>query len=109
MKLLDLEPRWAGYGGLHGLPEAEGKRCYIGVVFLCPHCRATRLGVLFDNPIDDGIGWLVDHWPTNQEMRSARKLWHREGETFDTLSLSPSIDVSAHGHWHGFIRNGEIC
>lgn len=35
------------------------------------------------------------------------------GITFDcphcrTLTLTPSVDASKHGHWHGFITNGEI-
>jgi hypothetical protein len=35
-------------------------------------------------------------------------LWRREGDTFDTLTLSPSVDASPSGHWHGFVRNGEV-
>jgi hypothetical protein len=34
--------------------------------------------------------------------------WKRSGEAFETLSLSPSIDASNAGHWHGFIKNGEV-
>jgi len=26
----------------------------------------------------------------------------------DNISVTPSIDASASGHWHGFITNGEI-
>jgi hypothetical protein len=35
-------------------------------------------------------------------------LWQRTGETFETLTLTPSVDCSAWGHWHGFITNG-VC
>jgi hypothetical protein len=40
--------------------------------------------------------------------------WNREGDTFETVTLSPSISVRQHGEyeqlhcWHGFIRNGEV-
>ena len=26
----------------------------------------------------------------------------------DDLTVTPSIDASASGHWHGFITNGEV-
>jgi hypothetical protein len=35
-------------------------------------------------------------------------LWQRTGDTFNSISLSPSIDASKAGHWHGYITNGEI-
>jgi hypothetical protein len=35
-------------------------------------------------------------------------LWHREEEDFEKISLSPSVDASASGHWHGFVTNGAI-
>lgn len=31
-----------------------------------------------------------------------------ENATFETLSVTPSIDGSAGGNWHGYITNGEI-
>jgi len=34
--------------------------------------------------------------------------WAFEGNDFATLTVSPSIDASASGNWHGFITNGEI-
>jgi hypothetical protein len=39
-------------------------------------------------------------------------LWHRTGETFDTLTLAPSIHVrdgeNGPTHWHGHILAGEV-
>ncbi len=38
-------------------------------------------------------------------------VWKRgSGDTFETLTLTPSIDanVDIAGHWHGFITNGEV-
>lgn len=34
--------------------------------------------------------------------------WEREGDTFETLTLKPSVDASGWGHWHGWITNGEV-
>lgn len=31
-----------------------------------------------------------------------------EAESFETLSVTPSLDASASGHWHGYITAGEI-
>ncbi len=104
MKLTDLEPRWVGI-----TREAVGKwpeiRFQVGVSFLCPCCRDQRIAVIFANFIDpnntaDRIQWA---WP------SVENKWQRSGDTFETLTLTPSIDVSQHGHWHGSITNGEIA
>jgi hypothetical protein len=61
----------------------DGTRRWVS--FLCPHCRTQRLSV----PVGAGG-------------------WQASGETFDTLTLTPSVDVGGFGHWHGFITNGEI-
>ena len=34
--------------------------------------------------------------------------WSFNGNDFSTLTVTPSIDASASGNWHGFIINGEI-
>ena len=91
MRLIELDPVW--------VVEGEG-RDGMGLGFICPHCSGTedeeRLFIGFKNPIDGGI-------PFNEKV-----LWERIGETFEELSISPSIDASGHGHWHGWITNGEI-
>lgn len=113
MRLTDLNPRWCSFG------ENRDK---MGVTFDCPHCAAnpaarepfviSRLAIFFDVPIDGGPAWagqahkvethgLPDH-------HVGEILWHREGDTFETLTLTPSVDASKFGHWHGFIRNGAI-
>ncbi len=36
-------------------------------------------------------------------------VWTRvAGDTFETLSLSPSVDASRAGCWHGFVTNGDV-
>jgi hypothetical protein len=34
--------------------------------------------------------------------------WTIQGTDFETMTVTPSIDASGAGHWHGFIRSGEI-
>lgn len=101
MKLTDLDPSW--------IVEGAGRNG-MGVMFWCPHCRDRYVGVMFANPIDRGPP------PTEASrtrtdangVRTVEPLWQRTGETFETLTLTPSIDVSKSGHWHGFVTNGEV-
>lgn len=112
MKLTDLNPRWFAEEGRHGQ----------GVTFDCPHCRTVRLGIAFSPTLDGGppigmpntpeIGtlfkalWPADHVGTN--IVPPGIVWQRSGDTFDVLTLAPSVDASASGHWHGFVQGGEI-
>jgi hypothetical protein len=49
-----------------------------------------------------------DHQPELAEVHFGGKHWHRTGDSFETLSLTPSIDCSHFGHWHGFLTAGAI-
>lgn len=56
---------------------------------------------LFDEKVDEDnsheiVGWNPDH------------CWQYAGDDFTTMSVTPSIDASASGDWHGHITNGEI-
>lgn len=97
MRLVDLDPKWI---------VSDGRR--VGVNFVCPCCvgRAPEdrdhVAVCFEQPIDPG-------------PRAEVKLhWARSGETFETLTLTPSVDfkhadpTGVMRGWHGFVRNGEI-
>jgi hypothetical protein len=107
MQLTDLEPRWFSHDAsneIHGLS------------FLCPHCKESRLGILFSHsiahdqpvPTDDSI----THLPRTEHV------WQITGDTptfdgekhggFENITLLPSVDESASGHWHGFITNGVV-
>jgi hypothetical protein len=85
----------------------EGLHYHIGVSFLSPKGTGQRLAVLFNPPIDrDNIAVL---WGGNTpEFHQGEKKWKRTGDTMDTLTLEPSLDFSAHGEWHGFVKNGEV-
>ena len=96
--LLDFDPHWVGI-----LRWSSPDPFYIGITFLCPHCGKTRLYCPFKNPIDPhGYIGRVFNWPDTPGG------WLRVGETFETITLSPSVDSTAHGHWHGFIEGGAI-
>lgn len=94
MRLVELNPRWY---------TMDGSPDLVGVTFDCPCCRKIRLGVLFKEEIDrDGL-------PNDTHWTRAGTKWHREGEIFEDLTLSPSIDASHFGHWHGNVTKGAIA
>ena len=105
MKLTDLEPSFWGADGREGL----------GLIFRCPaHPDGGGWqGVPFANPLDGGPAHVYD-----RPRRDGRPYayWTRIGETMETLTLTPSIDVpeqDASGqrigsHWHGWITTGEV-
>ena len=95
MRLTDLEPRWFVF-------ETGGPK--VGLTFNCPHCLDQRIGVAFHERGHEAIedAYILAKHPSE-------KIWTLDGaEDFNVLTLSPSIDASASGHWHGFITNGEI-
>ncbi len=91
MRLVDLDPSWSAL-----IPCRHG----MGITFLCPHCLTQYLGVWFANPLDGESPAPIDQKPVHR--------WVRIGETFEDLTLTPSIDARTSGHWHGNIINGEI-
>lgn len=34
--------------------------------------------------------------------------WSFVGNDFETMTVTPSIDASPSGNWHGYITNGEV-
>ena len=122
MRLVDLHPVWWAPAGRKG----------VAIIFDCPHCVATgkvheghqdcpsgphRLCCSLNPPLDGGAPIICDH---NGVFAMGLKeslmpwcigcsvAWTRNGDTFENLSLSPSVDASAAGHWHGFVQNGNI-
>lgn len=101
-KLVDLHPTWFGSGGAgitrdgKPVPEREG----IGLMCDCPCGAEHRLAVPFRNPLDGQ--------PADPYYATA---WQRTGETFETLTLTPSIlrSVGKGGcGWHGFLTDGVM-
>lgn len=101
MKLSDLNPRWAIDADIviGGVTHHDEDRHGMAISFDCPHCGEQRLAVWFKNPIDGG--------PPSDDVDPQHQ-WQRAGTTFEDLTLTPSIDASQWGHWHGFITNGEV-
>lgn len=72
------------------------------MTFTCP-CGACDefhdCYIPFTNPLDGGLPY--DGHPT----------WQRTGDTFETLTLTPSIlrnPTKGGCGWHGYITNGEV-
>lgn len=106
-KLIDLKPHWIGLQGW-----SSDAAFYVGVSFLCPHCdsslpehgpnRRRRLAVMFWPPIDpEGMLGRVFDLPSNGGHQRV------SGETFETLTLHPSVGFDSIGHWHGMLQNGN--
>lgn len=94
MRLIDFEPKWVGYGTIID-----------GLTFLCPCCKGCRLSIRFRPPIDKEGWWSKIVQPSYAGML----VWDRvSGETFDDLTITPSINASSNGHWHGEITNGNL-
>lgn len=111
MKLIDLSPVWL---------EHEGRR--VAIMFRCPCCIPKKrwfltcffeaTGTLPKGTADDIVqaalaqaGWSEDEMVVGCNPKAA---WSRTGDDFSSLSIHPSIDASASGHWHGHIVSGEI-
>jgi hypothetical protein len=98
IRLAELSPEW--------LPWQGRDKC--GIRFRCPCDECGGAGAMivvwFENPVDGGP--TVPEMPYETETGLSSR-WNRFGETFETLSLSPSIDASISGHWHGFVTNGK--
>ena len=93
-RLTSLDPRWV---------VDQGQR-RVGVSFACPTCAGMaepacsgRVAVFVDPPFDPGPVFLP--------------AWSRVGDTFDDLTITPSIRVSLGRdgeHWHGFVIGGQV-
>ncbi len=106
MRLIDLEPRWID-------PNL--------FIFLCPHCRKVWLVCkniemslrdqreLFKKEFGEDSNLIVV--PDRPEMA-----WSISGTVpadpkaafVTNLTVTPSIDASTSGHWHGHITDGEV-
>lgn len=95
MSLRDLHPRWVDSGGPGVTRDGEPvpRQRGVGVMFDCPCGSDTRRFVPFANPLDG----------------EPQDGWRRAGESFDALTLSPSIHFrDGCCEWHGFIRDGGL-
>jgi len=84
MRLTELNPRWY-------ILEKGGPR--VGLTFDCPHCRTERLGVAFHHRGHEAMedGYIKAH------SLNTNHIWTEDGNDFDSVTLTPSIDASASG------------
>lgn len=110
MRLVDLDPRWL---------TRAGQR--VGFVFKSPtnpkwyqSCLVAALPwreqhEVFNSAVSDLVEKPEYGW-TKVQGCSEGCAWAVAGgienATFETMTVTPSIDGSAGGLWHGFITNG---
>jgi hypothetical protein len=100
VKLTDLDPRWLYKNKVFA--------------FRCPHCRTVwltckRVPMSSEQQwqiIDKAFGENFSHTVVGSKPQVA---WKFSNLDFETMTVSPSLDASASGHWHGFIRQGQIA
>lgn len=99
MRLTELDPKWIMRGGVR-----------IGFTFVSPTDPKWRQSCFRASPPsqeqwdlfgDDEVQGCTPgtHWQIAGGIDNA---------TFETLTVTPSIDGSKGGLWHGFITDGEI-
>lgn len=112
MKLTDLDPRWL---------LRDGRR--VGFIFRSPTKPAWWQSCVFQ-PTDHNeqkelfnAALDVQGENRNYAFTTVQGCKHScgwapmpapEAATFETISVTPSIDGSAGGLWHGFITSGQI-
>ena len=100
IKLTSLNPGFVDAGG-EGVSDKDGnpvpKREGVGISFDCPCGCGDRTYTPFENPLDGGPSRAGGH-----------PAWQRTGDTFETLTLKPSILRTLGCKWHGYLTNGEF-
>lgn len=98
-KLVDLNPRW-----VTGRYAGRDDDVPVGIHFDCPEGHdGCSIAVPFTPGLD---GAPAASW------YSSGTQWQRAGDTFETLTLTPSIATPPGREngcaFHGFIRDGQI-
>lgn len=109
MKLTELDPQWL---------LKDGER--VGLMFRCPlePINPHRLQSCFfvalpsTDQLDLVMAVIGENSGLIVQLCNPQMAWactpSLEEATFDNISITPSIDGSAGGNWHGYITNGEI-
>jgi hypothetical protein len=99
MKLTELDPAWL---------ERDGKR--VGFVMRSPKDRSWWQ-IVVSEPMDRREQWelakAANDGDSALQAAGPGVAWSIAGE-FENLTVTPSVDGSRGGLWHGFITNGEI-
>jgi len=104
MKLTDLDPRWL-------TPDVFIFRNPTGSNYWLTCKRIAMLGkeqyrLVYGDHMDprtktEWVGKCV-------VLTTPDCAWRFDGNDFASLTVTPSIDASASGNWHGFITSGQI-
>lgn len=99
MRLVDLDPKWLNENLF---------------VFKCPHCQKDLLScknvvMSLQDQMDLYEKHFGEYW--NMQIVPCRSefAWTFSTNDFNTMTVTPSIDASNSGHWHGCITNGEAA
>lgn len=108
-RLADFAPRWVQPFNW----SDQSPPFYIGVSFLCPHCEHTKCPTC---GTQRGRRLAFSFWPPIDPEKCLERITeiphahfhHRvSGDTFETLTIEPSIGLDP--HWHGRITNGDLA
>jgi hypothetical protein len=99
MRLLDLDPKWL---------IQDGKR--VGFTFVSPTNNKWRQSC-FPHPPPRQVQWDL-FGDDDVQGCNPDATWVIAGgidaADFETMTVTPSLDGSPGGLWHGFITNGQI-
>jgi len=112
VRLVDLEPRWLvkdgqriGFAFRCPTRRDNWQTCFVAAPSFRDQCRV--IGDAFDFDSEE----YEDGRPDIQSCKEGA-CWSIAGgiddADFATLTVTPSLDGSPGGNWHGFITNGEI-
>jgi len=116
MRLVDLEPSFRRHEERREGSKLQRYDIRVptiaeaqSVEFLCPACFTKNGGnvgthlviVTFrDRGVPDHLG--------SQSKNGGPSRWSVSGDSFENLTLQPSIDITPGCSWHGFITNGQV-
>jgi len=98
MKLIELQPEWLIPGKVFIFMSPSGHKDWL----LCkniPMSMKEQFALFQDEYLRYKGRTVV---PMKEDV-----CWNIEGN-FEDLTVTPSIDASASGNWHGWITKGEI-
>lgn len=120
LKLTDLKPKWL---------RRDGKA--VAMIFLCPRCVARKTGcerkrltwltcmfvVVGNREQRELIEAIINNDPADflatdteeHDVVGCKEIaWGKNCKNFESMSITPSLDASAAGHWHGHVTGGKI-
>ena len=101
MKLTDLDPIWLS-PDVFMFRNPTGDHAWLTCKRV-PMSRRDQAALVYKNNPHKNEDNDQDIVLSNPDFA-----WSFSGNDFATLTVTPSIDASASGNWHGFITNGEI-